>query len=83
MGDGSHIHKINDSRANFLEKQRRRSIELGNQLLDERIKEIMTRKTYSTTHRGLRMFSRPEARDENSRLKEIESAKNNFKITLS
>ena len=58
--NGEHIHKINDSRTLYVEKQRKRSIEIGNQLLDERIRSIMQRKTYSTTNKGVRMFSRPE-----------------------
>jgi hypothetical protein len=37
IGDGSHIHKINDSTTQFKEKRRRMSIEASNQLLLNRM----------------------------------------------
>ena len=59
VGNGLHIQKINKNKDAQLSKERQDGIETDNMHLFNKIREVMTRKTYSKDRGSPRVFNRP------------------------
>ena len=60
MGDGKHIRPINTNNTQFIAAQREKEISADNLKLFDRIKNVMTRRTYDYRDNSYdRVFNRP------------------------